>query len=86
MECKTLRAGVGVVEYRRVVLANIVVALGLLIQPLEPLVSAVRHVFLVGTPRYVSLLEKVHNSRHIGINLVEGIVIFGRVSKRDAQI
>lgn len=74
---ETTRARVLVVDDRRVVLADIVVGLGLLVDPAVPLEARVGHIFLVSTPGDAAVLEKIdHGGDSVG-NLVESVLTGG---------
>lgn len=72
---KTLWGSVAVINDGGVVLPDIVVRLGCLVDVALTLEARVRHVFLVGTPGNTLVVKQVDNTRDVGRDLLEVIVV-----------
>ena len=72
---KTLWGSVAVVNDGGVVLPDIVVRLGGLVDIALALEARVRHIFLVGAPRDTLVIKQINNARDIGRDLLEVIVV-----------
>lgn len=57
------------------VLADVIVGTGLLVHPVEALVTTVGHIFLVHGPRDVLILEQVNNGRDVLGDLGERVIV-----------
>lgn len=72
---ETLGGGVAVINDSRVVLPDIVIRLGRLVDVALALEARVRHVFLVGTPRDTLVIKQIDNAGDIGRDLLEVVVV-----------
>jgi hypothetical protein len=57
------------------VLTNVVIGTGLLVDPVETLVTSVGHIFLVHGPRNMPVLKQVNYRRDVLRYLGEGVII-----------
>jgi hypothetical protein len=72
---ETLWGSVTVINDSGMVLPDIVVRLGRLVDIALALEARVRHVFLVGTPRDTLVIKQIDNARDVGRNLLEVVVV-----------
>lgn len=76
---QSISTGVGVVDYGRVVLSDVVVCLGLLIDPGLSFKSRIWHVLLVLRPGNTLILQQIDDAGDIARNLVEIIIVHAKV-------
>lgn len=72
---KALRSSVGIVNDGGVVLANIVVCLGVLVDVTLALETGVRHILLVSAPGNALVIEQVNDGGNVGWDLLEVVVV-----------
>lgn len=72
---ETLGSGVGIVNDGRMVLADVVVRLGVLIDVALALETGVRHVLLVSAPGDALVVKQVNNGRDVRRYLLEVVVV-----------
>lgn len=72
---ETLRSSVGIVNDGGVVLANVVVCLGVLVDVALALEAGVRHVLLVSAPRDALVVKQVNNCGDVRRDLLEIVVV-----------
>jgi hypothetical protein len=72
---ETLWGSVAIINDGWVVLPDIVVRLGSLVDVALAFEAGVRHVFLVGAPRNTLVIKQIDNAGDIGRNLLEVVVI-----------
>ena len=72
---KALWGSVAVINDGGVVLPDIVVRLGRLVDVALALEARVRHIFLVGAPRDTLVIKQINNARDVGRDLLEIIVV-----------
>jgi hypothetical protein len=72
---ETLWGSVAIINDSGMVLPDIVVRLGRLVDVALALEARVRHVFLIGTPRDTLVIKQIDNARDIGRNLLEVVVV-----------